>query len=190
VKPWKLILATLGFAWTLTACGGGDSHPAASTLPPGSISTPASTSPSADAIVAAHNSWRSAVGVPALTYSDTLAASAQAWADNLKTTKNCSLTHSNGASGENLYWASAWSNGPAQTITPKQVVDAWGSEKANYNYASNSCAAGKTCGHYTQVVWKNTTSVGCGMAVCDSPKNQVWVCQYLAAGNYVGQKPY
>jgi pathogenesis-related protein 1 len=119
-----------------------------------------------------------------------LAASAQAWADKLKSTKNCGMAHSGGPEGENLYWASAWSNGPAQSISPAQVLNAWGSEKANYSHANNNCAAGKVCGHYTQVVWKNTSSVGCGMAVCESPKNQVWVCQYLPAGNYVGQKPY
>jgi pathogenesis-related protein 1 len=141
-------------------------------------------------IVAAHNIWRSQVGVGGVTYSAELAASAQAWADHLKTTNNCSMQHSHGSTGENLYWASAWSNGPAQDVMSKDVVDAWGSEQKDYSYAANSCAAGKVCGHYTQVVWKGTTTVGCGMAVCDNPKNQVWVCQYLPAGNYVGQKPY
>jgi pathogenesis-related protein 1 len=72
----------------------------------------------------------------------------------------------------------------------KEVVDAWGGEMKDYTYAQNSCAAGKVCGHYTQVVWKNTTTIGCGMAICDNPKNQIWVCQYLPSGNWVGQKPY
>lgn len=205
----KLTLATLGFTWTLTACGGGDSNQTASTSTPTpttvgtststSTSTSTTTSPTttiastglnANEIVAAHNTWRTEVGVAPLTYSDTLAASAQAWADTLKSTKNCALSHSGGATGENLYWAGAWSNGPAQSITSTEVVNAWGNEKADYTYATNSCAANKACGHYTQIVWKNTTSVGCGVAVCDSPKNQVWVCQYSPAGNYVGQKPY
>lgn len=142
-------------------------------------------------IVAAHNMWRAQVGVAGLTYSDTLAASAQVWANHLKTTNNCNMQHSTGGTvGENLYWASAWSNGAVQNVKSADVVNAWGGEKADYTYTTNTCAAGKVCGHYTQVVWKNTTSVGCGMAVCDSPKNQVWVCQYSPAGNYVGQKPY
>lgn len=141
-------------------------------------------------MVAAHNIWRAQVGVEGVTYSETLAASAQAWADNLKTTRNCNMQHSHGKEGENLYWAGAWSNGPAQDVKSKEVVDAWASEQKDYSYASNSCAAGKVCGHYTQVVWKNTTTIGCGMAQCDNPKNQVWVCQYLPAGNWVGEKPY
>lgn len=141
-------------------------------------------------IVAAHNALRTQVGVAGLTYSDTLAAAAQAWANELKTTNNCDMEHSNTDAGENLYWASAWSNGPAQDIKSADVVNAWAAEKANYIYSSNTCTANNGCGHYTQMVWKNTTSVGCGMAVCNSPKNQVWVCQYAPAGNYDGEKPY
>jgi pathogenesis-related protein 1 len=184
MKRWNFNAVAAVCAITLAACGGGSGS--------GAI---AGAEPSAQPvnpteIVNAHNAWRKLVGAPALTYSDTLAASAQAWADHLKATNNCSMQHSNGAVGENLYWAGAWSNGPAQTVSSQAVVDSWASEKANYTYATNSCAAGKVCGHYTQVVWKNTTAVGCGMAVCDSPKNQVWACQYSPAGNYVGQSPY
>lgn len=141
-------------------------------------------------ILSAHNTARASVGVPALTYSDTLATSAQAWADHLKTTRNCDMEHSSGNVGENLYWAGAWSNGPTQKIAPRHVVDSWVKEKFNYDYKSNSCAPGKVCGHYTQVIWKNTQQVGCGMAICTNPKNQVWVCQYSPAGNHIGQKPY
>jgi pathogenesis-related protein 1 len=156
----------------------------------GTVSASAQTPINSTEILSAHNTARAAVGVPALTYSDTLANSAQAWANHLKNTRNCNMQHSSGNVGENLYWASAWSNGPAQQIAPQQAVDSWVKEKTDYDYSSNSCAPGKMCGHYTQVVWKNTQQVGCGMAVCDSPKNQVWVCQYSPPGNYIGQKPY
>lgn len=141
-------------------------------------------------IVATHNLWRAEVGVGKLTYSNELAASAQAWAERLKAERNCNMQHSQGKTGENLYWASAWSNGPAQDVKSPDVVNAWAEEKRNYDYSNNRCTPGQVCGHYTQVVWRDTKEVGCGMAVCDSPKNQVWVCQYLPAGNWVGQKPY
>ncbi len=148
-------------------------------------------------VIAAHNKWRAEVGVTeTLQYSPSLAASAQAWADNLKKTNQCRMRHSkpNGQYGENLYWASAltWSDGrkDLQYVSPDKVVNSWGSEKADYDYASNNCTQGKVCGHYTQVVWRTTTSVGCGMAVCEDNQDQVWVCQYQPAGNWVDKKPY
>ena len=144
-------------------------------------------------IVAAHNTWRAEVGVPGITYSKKLASSAQAWADQLKNTNGCNMKHSAGAAGENLFWQSAaiWSDGrrDQQQIDPKVVVDAWGSEKKHYSHADNTCAHSEVCGHYTQLIWKKTTSVGCGMAVCGN-RDQIWVCQYAPAGNWVGQKPY
>ncbi len=95
--------------------------------------------------------------------------------------------------GENLFWASPvmYSNGTSalQPVTATQVVDSWGAENKDYNYQSNTCKKGQICGHYTQVVWRDTTQIGCGKAVC-SDNSQVWVCQYSPAGNYIGKKPY
>jgi pathogenesis-related protein 1 len=99
-----------------------------------------------------------------------------------------------GKYGENLYWGGAlnWSDGrkELQKVSPAQVVNGWGSEKVNYDYASNSCMPGKICGHYTQMVWRTTNTVGCARAVCEDTQQQVWVCQYQPAGNIVGEKPY
>ena len=150
-----------------------------------------------EAFVTAHNTWRADIGVTEkISYSTALSVSAQVWADNLKQANHCQMRHSkpDGKYGENLYWGSAmnWSDGrkELQKVTPQQVVDAWGSEKADYNYKNNSCAPGKMCGHYTQMVWRSTTTVGCAMAVCEDTKQQVWVCQYQPAGNIIGDKPY
>ncbi len=148
------------------------------------------------AIIQAHNRWRAEVGVGTLSYSPELEASAQAWANHLKNTNHCRMRHSDpgGKYGENLYWASAvmWSDGrrDVQQVPPEKPVDSWGKEKAYYDYASNSCTPGKMCGHYTQVVWKNSATVGCAYAVCEDSREQIWVCQYQPAGNWVGQKPY
>jgi pathogenesis-related protein 1 len=149
------------------------------------------------AIIASHNKLRAAVGVTKkLTYSKAIASSAQAWAEHLKQTNACKMRHSepNSKYGENLFWGSAltWTDGrkELQKVSSKQVVEDWGSEKADYNYASNSCTDGKMCGHYTQIIWRATTKVGCGMAVCEDTQEQVWVCQYQPAGNWLGKKPY
>ena len=147
-------------------------------------------------MVAAHNRWRKTVGVPPLTYSAELAASSLEWANHLKKTNQCQMQHSkpDGKYGENLFWASAvqWSDGKreVQQVSPTKVVDDWASERAYYSYKRNSCSPGKMCGHYTQVVWHTTTKVGCAAAVCEDSREQVWVCRYQPAGNWVGRKPY
>jgi pathogenesis-related protein 1 len=145
-------------------------------------------------LVTAHNKWRSNVNVSPLTWSNSLADTAQAYANTLKTTQSCNMVHSHTKDvGENLFWASPimFSNGTSglQPVTATQVVDSWGAENKDYNYQTNTCKKGQICGHYTQVVWRDTTQVGCGKAVC-SDNSQVWVCQYSPTGNYVGKKPY
>lgn len=150
-----------------------------------------------------HNALRSTVGVQKLRWSDALARQATTWADKLKKS-GCAMQHSHGKFGENLYWASAqktgsrnkgksawsWSLTP-QPIKEKTVVAAWATEQPWYSRASNTCDAppGKTCGHYTQMVWAGTKEVGCAKAVCDD-SSQVWVCNYAPAGNMIGQRPY
>lgn len=149
----------------------------------------------ADALVSAHNRWRAEVGVAPLRWADDLAQSAQRWADTLARDNACRMRHGGapGNAGENLYWASPvrWSDGrtEVQQIRPEQVVNAWGSEKLDYFADTNRCTPGKMCGHYTQMVWSSTRELGCAAQVCDN-REQLWVCHYRPAGNYVGQKPF
>ncbi len=134
-----------------------------------------------DQMLAAHNQWRQQVGVPPLTWSPELAAYAQAWANRLLR-ENQFEHRSDSPYGENL----AWSSG--QQLSPANVVEMWGREQQDYDYASNQCRPGQVCGHYTQVVWRDTQQVGCGVARGDN--REVWVCNYDPPGNYVGRKPY
>lgn len=138
----------------------------------------------------AHNQWRSKTGVSALKWSDKLAQDAQKWAEHL-TENGCHPGYSGGKYGENIYLAGPAINSDGtikvEDITEQNVVDSWGNEIRDYDYEDNSCKF--VCGHYTQIVWKNTTEVGCGMATCED-KSQIWVCQYTPAGNMAGEKPY
>jgi pathogenesis-related protein 1 len=145
-------------------------------------------------MLAAHNTWRREAGVPDVSWSPALAASAQQWADSLKARQACSLTHSGMRGlGENLLHATAmrYSDGTTrvQAMTPARVTASWAGEKADYDYAGNTCASGKMCGHYTQVVWRTTREIGCARAVCGN-HSQVWVCHYAPPGNWRGQKPF
>lgn len=129
----------------------------------------------------AHNSWRKRTGVPPLTWSPQLATYAQEWAIRLLR-ENKFEHRKNSPYGENLAWAGG------QQLSPERVVTMWGEEVSDYNYTANSCKPGKMCGHYTQVVWRNTKQVGCGMARGNG--KEVWVCNYNPPGNYRGQRPY
>ncbi|MBL9002923.1 MAG: Fis family transcriptional regulator [Myxococcales bacterium] len=146
--------------------------------------------PLLNGITAAHNAARAAVmpapstPLPALTWSPTVAAAAQTWANR------CMFQHSSNGYGENIY-------ADAGQGDARAVVDNWVSEKANYNYAANTCS--KVCGHYTQVVWRSSLRLGCAAKQCTtgSPfgsfnggKWTFWVCDYDPPGNFGGQRPY
>ncbi len=146
-------------------------------------------------MTAAHNAYRLQEHDVALVWDDDVAAYAQEWAEYLRDNHACELQHRSWLGmavepyGENLYGATAW--GMALGTTAQAVVDAWWSEIEFYDYATNGCT--DVCGHYTQVMWKGSTQVGCGMAVCardDGGTSDVWVCNYNPPGNYVGQKPW
>lgn len=139
-------------------------------------------------LLAGHNTTRSAKGLSPLAWSSLVAQSAQAWADTLSG-RGCQLQHSDTPYGENLYYS--WSTGPL-VLNPAEAVSWWVAEEQHYNYPNNSCAAGEQCGHYTQMVWAETTRVGCGVSTCtDGGRNtQMWVCQYDPAGNVGGGRPY
>ena len=134
-------------------------------------------------MVAAHNAVRATVGVPDLVWDDALAEIARDWATGLAN-NGCVMEHDYSSPyGENIYWSSFES-------TVEQVVTAWASEEAFYDYDSNSCAPGEQCGHYTQLVWDTTERVGCAKVTCPAGGGEIWMCDYDPAGNWVGEKPY
>lgn len=150
------------------------------------------------AMLQAHNQVRGVEGLPPLSWSPQLAQYAQEWASHLTRNNACQMKHREGTSnplraGENIYWSSPlqYSNGKRSmaSFSDQQVVQSWASEKAFYSYQNNSCRSGEQCGHYTQIVWRNTQKVGCAAALC-SDKGQIWVCNYDPPGNWLGERPY
>lgn len=86
-----------------------------------------------------------------------------------------------GPSGENL--AVGYAN-----ITA--VVEAWGDERKMYNF-DRPTGFSMSTGHFTQLIWKNTNSVGCGRVDChnsatDGASGWLVVCEYWPAGNVIG----
>lgn len=140
-----------------------------------------SFTPAVSDVLNAHNAIRNKVGVPPLAWSDKLAGVAQQWANKLVAT-NAFQHSTDDRFGENLYRIS----GPGAASTPSDVINAWGAESVYYQYKNNSCSG--LCGHYTQIVWKDTKEVGCGVA--RDPEHEVWVCNYAPFGNVVGERPF
>jgi hypothetical protein len=143
-------------------------------------------------LIEGHNRERALVALPPLQWSEALAQQAQAWADHCDFSHDPDLSATD--SGQNLYVTSQLDKG-VHTVGG-DAAEAWASEKKNYDPEANRCAAGKVCGHYTQMVWRGTTEVGCAVTYCSQgiagfgkPGTNV-VCDYEPAGNYIGQKPY
>lgn len=141
------------------------------------------TSEEIQMILDRHNFWRADVGInEELVWSKDMARLAADWAKELKK-MGCGWEHRpDNKFGENLF------KGTTGYYDAAYVVDAWGSEKEFYNYEKNNCKRGEMCGHYTQMIWKTTTKVGCAKITCDGM--DIWVCNYDPPGNWVGEKPY
>lgn len=126
-----------------------------------------------------HNMARKEVGVPPLVWSKELAAFAQKWADHLASTKTFSHRPNN-KNGENIFMGSG-------SYTPLDASLSWYGEVKDYKYGKFTGAGG--VGHYTQMIWKNTTQIGVGVAI--SANGDIYVvANYSPAGNYIGEFPY
>ena len=159
-----------------------------------------------NALLDAHNHYRSEVGISNLTWSPALATSAQTWADQLI------FEHDNNSdTGENLAANTSNRVNPSSLVS---MVEGWGNEKNN-NYipglpfSQAQAQASGVIGHYTQMVWRSTAEVGCGIATgvlrngdgsltfnrhVDQSGNPLpstyLVCRYNPPGNFLNQVPY
>ncbi|KAI8332607.1 CAP domain-containing protein [Chlamydoabsidia padenii] len=124
-----------------------------------------------NAILKKHNQYRAKHRAPALKWDKTVAQYAQKW------TNRCVFQHSGSSQyGENIAMGyGSWN----------QVVAGWYNEVKDYDY-SNPGFSGST-GHFTQVVWKGTTKIGCGFSNCGGKK--IYSCNYKKPGNYQGEFP-
>jgi pathogenesis-related protein 1 len=133
-------------------------------------------------ITAYHNKVRADAGVGPLKWSAALAAYAQKWADHLAGT-TCKVAHNTEhLYGENLFQTTA------EFFTAADAARAWEAEKIDYSGGILTTSNWHAAGHYTQMVWRDTITLGCGEAACD--KTLIVACNYDPPGNYIGHRPY
>ena len=155
---------------------------------PGLIGGADLTSNLEERLLAAHNRERSAMGIAPLAWNARLQASAQSWAEHLAATGT--FAHAperrGDPQGENI-WGGSHGHYPAEAM-----IEAWVREKRYFKpgrFPDNS-TTGKVAdvGHYTQLMWRGTGQVGCALAAGES--EDILVCRYSDAGNYVGETPF
>ncbi|KAG8702715.1 hypothetical protein FRC09_004583 [Ceratobasidium sp. 395] len=148
----------------------------------------------ANAYLDAHNSFRAQHGARALVWSPALATKAQNWANA------CVFKH--GSVGENL----AAGTGNYGAV---DAVKGWTDEISTSEFALELVVQSLTRSvedydprnpkpsHFTQVVWKSSTQLGCAVKQC--PPGSIFpakfgvayyhVCEYAPPGNVIGQFP-
>ncbi|KAJ4417510.1 hypothetical protein N0V85_001805, partial [Neurospora sp. IMI 360204] len=135
---------------TITASPTGGNTPAASSSAPSFLNYTIFTS----ALLNSTNFYRAQHNASSVSWNSTLASFASSYLDGKlgisSSNKKCELTHSRGPYGENLALGCS---------DVQSCVEMWGNERAKYDFGKGA-KFGEDTGHFTQLVWKNTTDVG------------------------------
>ncbi len=139
------------------------------------------------AMLTMHNTARLSARVPELAWDDALARDAQAYAQQLA--RRAVFEHSkqprgNPPQGENLW------TGTRAAYRYDEMAQHWIDERRFFvnGPVPHVSTSGRfeDVGHYTQIVWRATTRVGCGFA--SNRRDDYLVCRYTPAGNLLGQR--
>ena len=146
---------------------------------------PVGTTPSFETrILMAHNAERARLRQSPLIWSARLAENAEKWARTLA--KTGAFEHApQSMEGENL-WA-----GTQGDYSPEEMVGFWIDEKKFFTAGKfpqvSSSGNWTDVGHYTQLIWYDTTQLGCALAT--GSHEDVLVCRYDPPGNWIGKRP-
>ncbi|GLC77467.1 hypothetical protein PLESTF_001939000 [Pleodorina starrii] len=138
----------------------------------------------------ATNFYRARHQAPPLAWSEALARDATAYAQVLAA-KSCLLKHA--SYGENLMQVIGY---PKPTVSCLGAIHGWYSQALLYNFAAKypyTANWPKKIGHFSQLVWSDSSLFGCGVAVADvaiAGQGRTYpggcrmvVCRYLSFGN-------
>ena len=166
------------------AAGATDPSPPAPVLPV----APPIDDPFGGTMLAMHNAARARVGVPPLVWDADLAEAARIYAEDMA--RSDVFRHSppsmRRGQGENLWVGSRGAYGYAA------MAAAWMDEARLFvNHPTpmfSTTGHWQDVGHYSQIVWRSTTALGCAMA--SSVAYDYAVCRYGPAGNVIGRTAF
>jgi uncharacterized protein YkwD len=118
-----------------------------------------------------HNNDRSKHSAPKLAWNETLADYAKKYLQN----QNCVFAHSGGPYGENIAMG---------YDSAEDAIKAWYEENKQYNFKAAQFS--ESTGHFTQMVWKASTQIGCADVDCGD-KGTFMACEYFPRGNVMGE---
>ncbi|GIL92988.1 hypothetical protein Vretimale_15487 [Volvox reticuliferus] len=153
-------------------------------------SLPGGNCPDAPAVLDLTNTYRARHQAPPLTWNEQLARDSTAYAKVLAA-NNCQLRHM--TYGENLMQETSY---PKPDMSCLSAIQGWYSEVFMYDFNSRYPFTEnwpRKTGHFSQLVWKSSSKVGCGAAVASLDVTlfgrvyaggcKVIVCRYLEYGN-------
>ena len=142
-----------------------------------------------EAMLAGQNEARARLGLSPLTWNETLAADARAYAEQMARTghfEHSPQPRGNPPQGENLW------TGTRRAYAYREMVGHWLAEGRNYRPlpVPQSSATGDfgDVGHYSQIVWRGSREMDCAEA--SNRRDDYIVCRYLPAGNVFGEVAY
>ncbi|HET7708250.1 MAG TPA: CAP domain-containing protein [Sphingomicrobium sp.] len=137
-------------------------------------------------LLALHNEARAEVGAPPLVWDDSLARSAAAYGPDLARLGRLVHSPREMRPGQRENLAMAWT----ETTSAEQLVALWTDEKQMLTPglfpAVSRSGYWKDVAHYTQMVWKGTTHVGCAVH-SDQRGWSYLICRYSPPGNVDGK---
>jgi hypothetical protein len=139
------------------------------------------------AMMTPHNAARASVRAPELVWDDALARDAQGYARELA--RSGKFEHSKQPRGTPNQGENLWM-GTRGAYRYDEMAQHWIDEQRLFinNPIPNVSRSGRfeEVGHYTQIIWRTTTRVGCAFA--SNRRDDYLVCRYTPAGNILGQR--